>query len=148
MDRDERRGYHTPGDNEIPVAEHLANLRWCEAVLFHYPTWWFGLPAMLKGWLDRVLVPHATFALPTATEPMRGGLKNIRRVSIITTAGAPLLHSKFIGEPGRRTILRGVRALCARRCRTDYLVLYRIDTADAAKRAAFIARAQQLIASY
>ncbi|UOM35841.1 NAD(P)H-dependent oxidoreductase [Acuticoccus sp. I52.16.1] len=148
MSRQERLGYHTPGDNEIPIAGHLADLRWCEAVLFHYPTWWFGLPAMLKGWLDRVLVPYATFALPTATEPMRGTLENIRRLSIVTTAGAPTLYSKLVGEPGRRTILRGMRALCHRRCRTDYVALHRIDSADAATCARFVTRVEALIARY
>ncbi|WP_226574792.1 NAD(P)H-dependent oxidoreductase [Acuticoccus sediminis] len=148
MDRTERLGYHTPGDNEAPVAPHLANLRWCEAVVFHYPTWWFGLPAMLKGWLDRVLVPHATFALPTATEPMRGTLQHIRRLSVVTTAGAPFLYSKLVGEPGRRTLLRGMRALCHRRCRTDYVALHRIDSASDADRAALVRRVERLIAGF
>ena len=144
MNRQERAGYHTPGDNEIPVASHLADLRWCEAVLFHYPTWWFGLPAMLKGWLDRVLVPHATFTMPTETRPMGPALTHIRRVSVVTTAGAPWVHSKLMGEPGRRTLLRGFRGLCQPRCRTDYLALYRIDSADEARRAAFLARVEGL----
>ncbi|MGL4976248.1 MAG: NAD(P)H-dependent oxidoreductase, partial [Bosea sp. (in: a-proteobacteria)] len=60
----ERRDYHTPGLNEEPVAEHLEALKWCEMLIFVYPTWWYGLPAMLKGWLDRVWVPHATFKIP------------------------------------------------------------------------------------
>ncbi|WP_227651267.1 NAD(P)H-dependent oxidoreductase, partial [Klebsiella pneumoniae] len=51
MSVEERRAYHTPGINEQPVAGHLQALRWCEALLFVYPTWWYGLPAMLKGWL-------------------------------------------------------------------------------------------------
>src|SRR5262249_53562891 len=53
MSAEERRGYHEPGSNEKPVAEHLAMLRWCEGLVFVYPTWWYGPPAMLKGWLDR-----------------------------------------------------------------------------------------------
>jgi NAD(P)H dehydrogenase (quinone) len=36
-----------------------ADLEWCDTLIFVYPTWWYGLPAMLKGWLDRVLVPGA-----------------------------------------------------------------------------------------
>ncbi|MEM6761782.1 MAG: NAD(P)H-dependent oxidoreductase [Pseudomonadota bacterium] len=66
MSESERAGYHTPGDNELAVAAELTKLRWCDTLVFIYPTWWFGLPAMLMGWLDRVLVPHATFTLPTA----------------------------------------------------------------------------------
>merc|ERR1719284_106226 len=39
------------------VKKALLDLRWCDSVVFVYPTWWFNLPAMLKGWLDRTLLP-------------------------------------------------------------------------------------------
>lgn len=138
MDRAERAGYHTPGDNEAPVAEHVAHLRWCEAVVFVYPTWWFGLPAILKGWLDRVLVPHATFAMPTETTTIRPLLTHIRRVTAITTCGAPKVWSIVVGEPGRKTLLRGFRAICSARCRTRYIALHKIDTRSADEIAAFL----------
>ena len=148
MPADERRHYNEMKLADHPYPDHAERLRAAEGLLFVYPTWWYGLPAMLKGWLDRVLVPYATFALPTATEPMRGTLENIRRLSIVTTAGAPTLYSKLVGEPGRRTILRGMRALCHRRCRTDYVALHRIDSADAATCARFVTRVEALIARY
>ncbi|MGL4728346.1 MAG: NAD(P)H-dependent oxidoreductase, partial [Bosea sp. (in: a-proteobacteria)] len=69
MGASERRGYHTPGDIEVPVADHLARLRQAEGLIFIYPTWWYGPPAMLKGWLDRVWVPHATFGMPEKGQP-------------------------------------------------------------------------------
>ena len=53
-----------PGINEVPVADQLDHLRWAEGLVFVYPTWWYSLPAMLKGWIDRVWVPFATFELP------------------------------------------------------------------------------------
>jgi NAD(P)H dehydrogenase (quinone) len=34
-------------------AEH-DKLVWCDALIFQFPLWWFGLPAILKGWVDRV----------------------------------------------------------------------------------------------
>lgn len=30
-------------------------LAWCDMVIFQFPIWWFGMPAILKGWFDRVL---------------------------------------------------------------------------------------------
>src|SRR6056297_1986967 len=42
LDADERRGYHTPGENEKPIADHLARLRKAEGLVFVYPTWWYG----------------------------------------------------------------------------------------------------------
>ncbi len=142
------RDYLIPEVNERPVADQLAALRWAEALIFVYPTWWYGLPAILKGWLDRVFVPHATFDVPTETTPMRPKLTHIRKLAVITTCGAPWWWSKMIGEPGRRTILRGIRALCHRRCRRLYLALYKMDTVSADERARFLARVRRAMTGF
>lgn len=126
----ERLSYHDEGSNEEPVAGELADIRWCDTLIFVYPTWWFGPPAVLKGWLDRVFVPHATFVMPTATEGVGPNLTHITRLMVVTTCGASWLQSKLVGEPGRRTILRGLRSLFAPRCRTRYAALYKMDTAS------------------
>lgn len=146
MSREERAGYHTPVENEKPVAAHLARLRWCDTIIFIYPTWWFGLPAMLKGWLDRVLIPYATFSLPTKTSPIRGELHNIKTVVAVTTCGARWWQSKVIGEPGRKTLLRALRYICHPRCRTRYAALYKIDTSTREEREAFAGRVRRMVA--
>jgi NAD(P)H dehydrogenase (quinone) len=145
MSAAERRNYHTEVANEHPVADHLENLRWAEALVFVYPTWWFGLPAMLKGWLDRVFVPHATFTMPTADTPIQPRLTHIRRVVVVTTCGASWLISKLMGEPGRKTLLRGIRRLCHPWCRTRYLALYLMDSSTQDRRAAFIAKVETVL---
>lgn len=33
---------------------HMEAFEWCDVLIFNFPLWWFGLPAMLKGWVDRV----------------------------------------------------------------------------------------------
>lgn len=144
MRPEEWRDYHTPQVNEMPVAEHLAMVKWAEALVFVYPTWWFGLPAMLKGWCDRVFVPHTTFDMPTDSQPMGPKLTNIRRIAIFTTCGATWWISKLVGEPGRRTILRGLRWLCHPKCKTNYLAHYKMDTSTARSRAHFLGRVEQL----
>jgi len=32
----------------------MEKLEWCDTLIFNFPLWWFGLPAILKGWVDRV----------------------------------------------------------------------------------------------
>lgn len=32
----------------------MDKLFWCDALILQFPLWWFGLPAILKGWIDRV----------------------------------------------------------------------------------------------
>ena len=146
MGREERRDYHTRELNEAPVADHLALLRESEGLLFVYPTWWYGLPAMLKGWLDRVWVPHATFTLPVDGQPIRPLMTHIRFLGVVTTCGAPWWWSKWVGEPGRRTILRGIRALCARRCRTLWMAHYKMDSSTQDSREAFLDRLSRRLA--
>ena len=36
------------------IQAELDKLDWCDALIFQFPLWWFGLPAILKGWVDRV----------------------------------------------------------------------------------------------
>ena len=38
------------------IKAELDKLDWCDALILQFPLWWFGLPAMLKGWIDRVFV--------------------------------------------------------------------------------------------
>ncbi|TWI82348.1 flavodoxin-like protein [Roseibium hamelinense] len=77
MNAKERRSYHDSDKNTEPVRLHVEAIKWCDGLVFVYPTWWFGLPAMLKGWLDRVWVPHATFEMPTATAAIQSKMQHI-----------------------------------------------------------------------
>jgi len=149
MDGPERRGYHTPGENEARVREHLASLRWCEGLVFVYPTWWYAQPAMLKGWLDRVWVPHATFAMPQGSGPIGRVLTNIRFIAVVTTLGSPWWWWTLVmGAPGRRILLRGFRPLVAPRCRTRWIALHKMDTASLATRQRFLARVRSELSSF
>lgn len=141
MSAEERRNYHTAGVNEQPVAEHLAALRWCEALLFVYPTWWYGLPAMLKGWLDRVWVPHATFGMPQGRKPIGRVLTQIRFIGAVSTLGAPWWWWRLVmSEPGRRTLMRGLKPLVHPRAKTLWLALHRMDSASDADRRRFLTK--------
>jgi putative NADPH-quinone reductase len=66
--------YEDEAVNGAAFAGEIADLRWCDTLIFVYPTWWYGLPAMLKGWLDRVLVPGVAFLMPEPGGTIRPGL--------------------------------------------------------------------------
>lgn len=36
------------------VQREMDKLFWCDALILQFPLWWAGLPAILKGWVDRV----------------------------------------------------------------------------------------------
>jgi NAD(P)H dehydrogenase (quinone) len=134
----EHRDYLDPASNPSDVADHVASLQRAEALLLVYPTWWYGLPAMLKGWFDRIWAPGVAFKLGDgAIEPL---LTNIQRIGVVTTYGSPLWLLWVIGWPDKKLINRGFRRLCARGCRVEWLMLTRMDQRTAPERAAFLAK--------
>ena len=147
MSEADRRDYHTPGLNEVRVADQLAHLRWAEGLVFVYPTWWYSLPAMLKGWIDRVWVPFATFELPQGLAPVQGRMRNIRLIGGFSTYGSPWWWIRLVsGDPGRRIVMKGLRPLCHRRCRSFWLGHYRMDSSTPASRARFLRKVEALAA--
>jgi NAD(P)H dehydrogenase (quinone) len=42
------------GDATADIAEHQAALEWSDRLLLVFPLWWWSMPAILKGWIDRV----------------------------------------------------------------------------------------------
>ena len=67
-------------------------LRWADTLVVQFPLWWFGMPAILKGWFDRLFVQgFAQGVLDPVTGRARrygdGGLTG-KRAMVITTVGA------------------------------------------------------------
>jgi hypothetical protein len=43
------------------IEAEIANVEWCDLMIWQFPLWWFGLPAALKGWVDRVFAVGRTY---------------------------------------------------------------------------------------
>jgi len=52
-------------DLETCLQEAQANIGWAERLVFAYPNWWGGPPGLLKGFIDRVLLPGFAFQFGT-----------------------------------------------------------------------------------
>ncbi len=140
--------YNTIGlDHPDPVtAGHIESLSRAEMLVFVYPTWWSGIPAIMKGWLDRTFLPEVAFTLDPdpSGDPdknvVRPNLSNIRRLVGITTYGSGRAEVAVLGDAGRRTVTRTVRLVCAKRCRTTWLGLHSLDTRSLEERTEFLDR--------
>jgi putative NADPH-quinone reductase len=143
----EHAAYHgeTPLLDPLLI-EHAALVKAADALVFVYPTWWSSVPAILKGWLERVMVPGVAFVF-NAKGKVRPGLGNIRRIIGISTYGSPRLYVKFVNDNGRRTLTRALRLNTGVRTRTSWLGLYAIDTATSAQREAFLQRVERKLQS-
>jgi NAD(P)H dehydrogenase (quinone) len=147
MSAEERIAYDTATPIlDAQVAVHADLVAAAEALVFVYPTWWAAPPAVLKGWMERVLVPGVAFTFKPGTHEVRAGLRHVRRLVGITTYGSSRLYVRILGDPGRRTIMRALRLLCARRCRRTWLGMYGMDTATNEGRQAFLDRVAKRMA--
>lgn len=82
----EQRHAWERGTTSADVRAEIAKLQRADLVVFQYPMWWYGMPAILKGWLDRVLVYGGLY-----TSRMRydAGYFAGRRALLSVTTGGP-----------------------------------------------------------
>lgn len=132
---EERRNYHDEDINIAPVADYVERLRAAEALIFSFPVWNFGYPAILKGFLDRVFLPGVSFKLVDGK--VRPNLTHIQKLSAVTTYGGTRMRAFLAGDPPRKHFTRAVR-YTTQPSTMRYLALYDMNRASDAKRAAFL----------
>lgn len=148
MSLEERLAYETDDPIRDPiVAAHVAQLRAAQILVFVYPTWWSGLPAVLRGWLERTMVPGVGFHLDARTNKVRPGLGHVRRIVGVTTWDSPRRDVWLVNDNGRRVLTRALRMSCGWRTRTRWIAEYDMHRADAARRATFLARVERQLAA-
>jgi|CXWL01.1.fsa_nt_gi putative NADPH-quinone reductase len=146
MSAEERQAYHGEHPALDPlVVEHIADLTDAEIVVFVYPTWWSSVPAILKGWFERVLVPGTGFMFD-GDGKVKPGLTNVRRLVGISTYGSPWVSVKITNDNGRRIIMRAMRLSTGLRTRSKWLGLYAMDTVSDTERASFLDRVERKMA--
>ena len=139
----ERASYYALPYEAADLAPYVEALRSVDGLVFCFPQWWFGMPAILKGYVDRVWGPGIAFELDRAGGRIRPLLMNIRLFGVVTSYGSPWWFAWLVaGDPGRKTLLRALRPLCSRRAETFYLAHYDMDRSTPQSRAAFLARVE------
>jgi NAD(P)H dehydrogenase (quinone) len=142
LSAEERRVYRDITANNGFAPRDIARLRRCQGLVLVFPAWWFGMPAILKGWFDRVWLPGVAFALTGGQS--RPLLHQIERFAVVTTYGSPWWVIRLMmGDPNRRVLMRGVRILMSHAVRTRWFVKYDMDSADPASCRLFLRKVEQ-----
>ena len=128
------------------MAGHVARIERAEGLIFVFPTWFFGLPAMLKGWLDRAWLPGVAFDIPEGGGVARTRLRRIRLLAAVTTTALPWYALQVLGYPGQRMIKRCIRVGTAFRCRQLWLALHSIENSSLEQRQRFLAKVERRFA--
>ncbi len=147
LSREERLGYHDVPSNRAPVQRYVDRLLWAEALVFCFPTWCFGLPAMLKGFFDRVFMPGVAFDISDPAN-VRPALTHIRRIAAVVTYGRPRWVAWTMGDPPRKIITRYMKRLTGARTRVDYHAHYHMNVATRPQLEAFTRRVGEAMARF
>lgn len=85
------------------IVEEQRKIAWADTLVFQFPLWWYGMPAMLKGWFDRIFVKGFAFGVndPGTGQTLRYGQGKLsgKTAMVVTSVGA---RESSIG-PGEST---------------------------------------------
>ncbi|WP_135080052.1 NAD(P)H-dependent oxidoreductase [Terasakiella sp. SH-1] len=87
---------HAVENKTLPadIQGELDKLLWADYVIFSFPIYWFSVPAILKGWIDRVLVSGICYGGKRFYD--RGGLAGKKAMVTCTLGG----REHMFGEDG------------------------------------------------
>lgn len=93
-----------PRDAALPqiVSRHCSEISCAEGIIIVHPNWWGQPPAILKGWVDRVLRPGVayTFAEGDSGEGELIGLLKASAVLVFNTSNTPVSREMTLyGDP-------------------------------------------------
>jgi putative NADPH-quinone reductase len=147
MSRQDRIEYHNTAVNRRRVAPYVDRLLAAEALVFSFPVWNMGFPAILKGFVDKVFLPGVSFRLEDdgSYVPI---LHNIRRLGVVCTYGGGRLWTLLMGDPPRRFLKRSMRLLCPPGTRCDYLAHYGMNRTKPELRLQFLKRVEAKFSSW
>jgi NAD(P)H dehydrogenase (quinone) len=89
------------------VEAELRKMEACDLMIWQFPLWWFGLPAILKGWVDRVFAMGRTYGGERFYE--NGVFKGKPALLSVTTGGPEAVYRKGGWNGDIHAILRPIQ---------------------------------------
>ena len=147
LSRETYRNYLDPVKNRAEVAPYVDRLLAAEALVLIYPVWHDGLPAIMKGFIDRVFLRGVVFEID-ANGVFRPLLGNIKRLAAVATYGADRARTAHVGDLARRFVKGNIGPLIAEGAPIEYLADYGMDRATQAQRERFLKRTVKAFARW
>ncbi|NMG73404.1 NAD(P)H-dependent oxidoreductase [Aromatoleum diolicum] len=110
----EQRHNYEAGTIADDIREEIEKVRWCDLLILNFPIYWFSEPAILKGWIDRVMISGVFYGGKRIYD--RGGMRGKRAMVTFTLGGREhmfgpdAIHGEI--ESMLRPLLQGTLAYC------------------------------------
>lgn len=145
----ERASYYDGPYASGGIELEIARLQRADAIVLVFPTWWFSLPAMLKGWFDRVWAPGVAYDHADDLGPIRARLGRLRQALAITTLGSPWWVDRIVmRRPVRAVLKTALFGTCAPQCRFAMQSFYGCERLSAAQAKDLCARVDATLAAW
>lgn len=142
----ERDSYYKNVFHSDGLHSEIEQLKRAERLVLVFPTWWFGFPAILKGWFDRVWAPGHAYDHASDLGPILPRLSNLREMNVVTTLGSPWWVDWFVlRRPVRRVLKLALLGACSRGCRFKMLSLYNSEMVSRERLGKFLARLKSVL---
>lgn len=139
LSQPERASYYKETFDKSDVASDIEQLKQIESLVLIFPTWWFGFPAILKGWFDRVWAPGHAYEHASDYGPIKQCLNNLKEMKVITTLGSPWWVDAFIlRKPVKKVLKIALLGACASHCKFKMLSLYNSEKLTTTKIEKFV----------
>ena len=93
----------------LDLEAEIRKLEAADLLIFSFPLWWFGMPGILKGWVDRVFAMGRVYGGPKLYESGLGAKRNARAMVLITTGSGPVAFSGRGANPAFTSILAPIQ---------------------------------------
>lgn len=125
----ERASYYEKQFDSSQLKNDIDQLREADSLVLIFPTWWFGFPAILKGWFDRVWAPGYAYNHASDLGAITPCLDKLKEVNVITTLGAPWWIDYFaLRQPVKKVLKIALLGACAKKCKFQMLSLYKSES--------------------
>lgn len=105
-------GYRQPTELEPDLLDALEKIKSAQHLVWFFPMWWYSVPALLKGFIDRVFLPGIAFEYVEG-KPLPKKLFTGKTALMIVTADTPRWYDwLFMGSPAIRQFKRGTLQFC------------------------------------
>ena len=107
-----RTGNASSQELEPDLVAAQAAITWAQHIVFVYPIWWGSMPALLKGFIDRVFLPGFAFKYREGS-PFWDRLLSGRSAHLLVTMDAPPWFFRWVYRmPGHNQMKRAILGFC------------------------------------